>query len=187
MSRDDYDVAFADGAVASQSLFQASAAAAHLGNMTASPILNGGLIVLQAQRDAAETDPQAAQNFYEVMAQGGEADGVLQLLNRRSLKPGEDRAYLVAKAMTHYRVMVVGQDMDDLARTNHMLSARDMHEATELAETLAGRRPRALSIARASYTLPVFNSGLADKTNTLVNKIDEIDWLGDINLTPIKW
>ena len=105
VSRDDYDVAFADVSVSAQSLFQASAAAAHLGNLTASPILYGGLIVLQAQRDVAEADPLAAQNFYDAMAQGGEADGVLQLLNRRSLKPGEDRAYLLAKAMEHYRVM----------------------------------------------------------------------------------
>ena len=184
VSRDDYDVAFLDVAAEPQSLFQASAAATNLGNLTTSPMLYGGLLVLQAERGITEADPLAAQNFYDVMAQGGEADGVLQLLNRRALKPGEDRAYLLAKAMAHYRVMVVGHDMDDLARTNYMLSAQDMREAADLAETLTGHRPHALSIARASYTLPVFNSRLAEKNDEFMG---EIDWIGDLNLKPIAW
>ena len=108
----------------------------------------------------------------------------MQLLNRRTLKPGEDRAYLLAKAMAHYRVMVVGHDMDDIARTNHMLSARDLREAADLAEALAGHRPRALSIARASYTQPVFNRRLADTRDAFVG---EIDWIGDVNLKPMAW
>ena len=183
VSRDDYDVAFVDVAAAPQSLFQASAAAASLGNMPVSPLLHGGLIVLQAERDIAEADPLAARNFYEVMAQGGESNGVMQLLNRRALKPGEERAYLLSKAMEHYRVMVVGQDMDDLARACNVLSARDLREAADLAETLAGRRPHALSISRANYTLPVFNGRMAERLDKLDERDAsdefEIDWIGD--------
>jgi nickel-dependent lactate racemase len=182
VGRDDYDVAFLDVMAAPQTLFEASAAAASFGNMPASPLLQGGLIVLQAQRDLAEAHPLAAQNFYDVMAQGGEADGILNLLDRRALKPGEDRAYLLAQAMTQFRVMVVGDEMDDLARTNAMLHARNLREATELAESLAGHRLHALSVARAAYTRPVFNARLAGKSDSFEDEDNEIDWLKDIDL-----
>jgi hypothetical protein len=181
VGHDDYDVAFLDADDPPQTLFQASAAVAHLGNMPASPLLHGGLMVLQTQRGLAEADPQAAQNFYEVMAQGGQADGVLQVLNRRALRPGEDRAYLLAKAMSHYRVMVVGDDMDDLARASALLSARNLREAADLAESLAGRRPRALSIARAAYTRPVFSARYSDETER-IGSLGEIDWLDNVEL-----
>ena len=82
---------------------------------------------------------------------------------------------------------MVGHDIDDLARTNHMLSARDMREAAELAETLAGRRPHALSVARASYTLPVFNSRLAEQADAFADEIGEINWIDDVDLKLVKW
>ena len=171
---DDYDIMFVDSASKPMTTFEASAVVARLGNMPGSPLMFGGVMVMEVVADEItdevadtvaddrETASAAAaiQNFNDVMGMASEAGEVLKFLDRHVLKPGEEQAYLFSKAQEHYRVILVGEQSEDLARLCHCLSARDLRDGAELAESLVGHRPRAVIVSRPSFIVPLMG-GLA--------------------------
>ena len=192
---DDYDVLFVEPADKSLTsltppmpltLFEGSAIVARLGNMPSSPLMYGGVMVMEVTPDAVADEPLAepAQHFYDAMGMTSTADEVMKFLDRHVLKIGEEQAYLFAKALEHYRVIFVGEHADELAQLCHCFSAHDWRDAAELAESLVGHRPRVLMVSRPSFTIPLMG-GMAmnlqeddeDRGQSNERKVDVVDVL----------
>ncbi len=159
---DDYDILFVESDDRPLNLFETSAIVARLGNMPSSPLMYGGVMVMEVAADDLDrvtglSGPVAAsaQHFYDAMGMTSTPDEVLKFLDRHVLKIGEEQAYLFAKALEHYKVIFVGEQADDLARLCHCLSARDWRDGAELAESLVGHRPRTLIVSRPRFTIPL--------------------------------
>lgn len=182
---DDYDVVFAITPQA-QTIYQVSAAVVALGKQSTSPLMHGGLIVVRANVTAPGDDGGGdAEDFYDALMLAREPDGVLRALGRSNLRPGQGQAYQLAQTIAQHRVMVVGKDIDDLARACHMLPARNWQEALDLTESLVGHRPRVLVVVRPEYTLPLFDARVrvaADHDIEWLNGVDvDVDVDGDAN------
>ncbi len=167
-----YDIVIADAGT--DSLYRASQTAIQIGLAPDSALQRGGVLVLpMAQADAnepAESDASAAYDFYEALANGSNTEEVIQLLSRRSLVPGEDRAYLLAHVLQRNPIIAVGLRQSDQAR--HVISVRNITEAAELAETFIGHRPRTLFLPRALSAVPVnTRTAASDADDALVDEL----------------
>lgn len=150
-----YDIVIAEAGT--NSLYRASQTAIQIGLAPDSALQRGGVLVLpMAQAEAhepADNDAPEAYDFYEALARGSNTEEVIQLLSRRTLAPGEDRAYLLAHVLQRNPIIAVGLRESDQAR--HVISVRNISEAAELAETFIGHRPRTLFLSRALSAVPV--------------------------------
>ena len=154
-----------------------------------SPLMQGGVIMLLAQcgTDLSSLQSEISQRFYDAMTAGRDTEMVMAMLKQRVLLPGEDRAYLLAQSMQHYKVMVVSPDeaCERLARACHFIAVRDMTEAVDLAESLVGGRPNALVLSDAHYTLPVYSPAMqyaSQQTRDDALNLTWLDGLDDIDV-----
>jgi hypothetical protein len=137
-------------------LYSAVRAPIHLSMTPDAALVRGGIVVLpdlhrDVAHNAAEIDEIDA--FYDALDIGADSEEVIRHLRGRSLGPGESRAYLLAHALQQHPIIAVSADGARTAR--HLIPARDITEAAELAETLLGRRPHTLVLSRALSSLPV--------------------------------
>ena len=187
--RDDYDVIVADKPYGYASLYEASAVPINIAGASMSPLMQGGVIMLSAQcgTDLSSLQSEISQRFYDAMTAGRDTEMVMAMLKQRVLLPGEDRAYLLAQSMQHYKVMVVSPDeaCERLARACHFIAVRDMTEAVDLAESLVGGRPNALVLSDAHYTLPVYSPAMqyaSQQTRDDALNLTWLDGLDDIDV-----
>jgi lactate racemase len=158
--RDDYNIVVADGhASRRHTLYQASQAAVRIGLSEDPVLVKGGVLILPARCEDTDEESSNERNFYEALSNATDMDTVIHQLGERGLRPGEQRAYMLAQTVVaqKYRVIVVGEDCAGLARSCGMISAHDMLEAASLAETLIGRRPRVLIMPPGNRLTPVYN------------------------------
>ena len=167
-----YDIVIADAGT--NSLYRASQTAIRIGLAPDSALQRGGVLVLpMAQAEAnepASNDMPEAYDFYEALSSGSNTEEVIQLLSRRALAPGEDRAYLLAHVLQRNPIIAVGLRESDQAR--HVISVRNISEAAELAETFIGHRPRTLFLPRALSAVPVnTRTAASEADDALVNEL----------------
>lgn len=125
-------------------------------------MLGGSLILpVDAWADALE-DSEESRAFYDVLTNAPTPDHVIEQLQGRSLKRGEDRAYLLAHVMQRHHVIAAGAPREQLARDSHFVPSRDVREAGELAESYAGHTPRALVVRHARRSHPAFAGSFYD-------------------------
>lgn len=154
-----YDVVLAGvGAPKDVNLYQASRAATYLG-LSARPVIRpGGVIILPAPIPEGAGQGPGEQNF--ITALRGQADlaGMAARMEMQGCQPGEQRAYLIARLLRRYRVIVVGAEHPGVARDAHLAPVPTMDEAFALARVWCGARqaaPRLLIVPHALQTIPV--------------------------------
>ncbi len=138
-------------------LYDASREAIRMSLVRNSVLMRGGTLILPVDgwADGLE-DSEESRAFYDALTNAPTPDRVIEHLQGRSLKKGEDRAYLLAHVMKRHHVIAAGAPREQLARKSHFLPANDVREAGELAESYAGRAPRALVVRHSRRSLPGF-------------------------------
>lgn len=154
-----YDVVLAGvGAPKDANLYQASRAATYLG-LSAQPVIRpGGVIILPAPIPEGAGQGPGEQNFIAALRGHPDLAGMVARMEAHGCQPGEQRAYLIARLLRRYRVIVVGAEHPDVVKDAHLAPVATMDEAFALARVWCGVRqaaPRLLIVPHALQTIPV--------------------------------
>jgi hypothetical protein len=157
--------------------YAASRAAINIGLAADSALERGGVLVLPAIEAQQADEAGEVEAFYDALENGATTEDVIRRLSGRALRPGESRAYMLAHVMQRHPIITVADATEHTPR--HVINVRTLTEATELAETVLGNRPRTLVLQRARSALPVVSrfGRSARETDEMVN-----DLLRDIDL-----
>lgn len=151
-----YDVLLPDSTHRS-GLYDASLEAIRMSLMRNPVLMRGGSLILPIDGWADDQeDSEESRAFYDALTNAPTPDRVIEQLQGRSLKKGEDRAYLLAHVMQRHHVIAAGAPREQLARRSHFVPSKDVREAGELAESYAGHTPRALVVRHSRRSLPGF-------------------------------
>lgn len=143
-----------------QSLFDAVSAVVAQGLSPTSVLAQGGTLIVPVT-DGMGDESQAAQAFYDALTNADSPEQAVHLLRGRTLREGEERAYLLAQLLQRHRVIAVGTPREQLARSSHFIPARTVTEALEITESLVDHPLRVLLVKRPRVTRPVFSPFLA--------------------------
>ncbi len=166
-----YDLLIAEPGAAS--IYSASRAAIQIGLAHDSALMRGGVMLFPVDPALAEENDGEYAQFVGALEAGGSTADVIRQLANRALEPGEDNAYLLAHVIQRHPVIAVGLDASESPR--HILGARTMAEAAELAETVLGHKPRVMVLPRALSAVPVasrFRRSDDDVVDDLLRDID---------------
>ncbi len=99
------------------------------------------------------------QRFLAAMRHGGGPATIVERYRREGVRPGEQRAYIVALMLQDVRVAIVGADDPDLARSIGFDPFATMEEALGWASEYLGTPASCLVVPHALQTLPVVTAG----------------------------
>jgi len=136
-----------------RSLYQASRAATYVGLAAHPVVADGGLIVCCADLPLGVGDGPGETNFGALLAA---TERPLDLVARgcvEPLGPGGQRAYMVAKLMTRYRVGMVGGGDRRLIESLGLLAYTTVDEAVAAARRVRGPGARVLAVADGLDTI----------------------------------
>ncbi len=152
-----YDVVVAGvGAPKDVNLYQASRAATYIGLSSRPVIRPGGVVILPAPIPEGAGQGVGERNFIAALRGSADLVAMMEAMRRNGCLPGEQRAYMVAQLLAHYRVIVVGARDEDVVRAAHFTPAATMEAAFALAAEWSGNAaPRVLIVPHALQTIPV--------------------------------
>jgi nickel-dependent lactate racemase len=136
-------------------LYQASRAASYLQCAPTPVVRKGGVIIIPAECPEGAGEGAGEQRFLEAMQVPGGIDEVIASARTHGIRPGEQRAYVMATVLKDVTVIVAGVKTPDDTRAVGLKPARDLDEALELAVDITGTHSRALIVPHALLTLPI--------------------------------
>ena len=137
------------------SLYQAVLGALFVG-MAPSPVVRpGGVILLPARTPEAVGQGINAQNFFGALQGVRPLDALITELLERGYRPGEARAFQLARLLEQNEVVVIGSEFPAMVKACHLHAAADLEEAVDLTRWLLGDDLDALIISHALHTLPI--------------------------------
>lgn len=150
------DIAVAGvGAPKDANLYQASRAATYLQFAPTPVVRPGGVVILPAICPEGAGDGAGEQRFLAAMRDGGGPEAIVERVRREGIRPGEQRAYIVASMLTAVRVAIVGAANPELARSVGFDPFPDMAAALTWAADQVGTPASCLIVPHALQTLPV--------------------------------
>lgn len=151
-----YDVAVAGvGFPKDANLYQASRAPSYLFFAPTAVVRPGGYFVVAAPCQEGAGEGTGEQRFLETMRRAPDMRTVLDEARRFGYKPGEQRAFVMAKVMEHCPVIIVGSECPDIVRDAKMIPAATMEEAFAIVTRALGSDLDALVVPHALLTLPI--------------------------------
>jgi len=151
-----YDVVFAGVPVPKDAnLYQATRAQTYIAFPRVPLVREDGWIVSAASCGEGAGLGPGEKEFLQLMQAGSNALEVLAHVRTERYAAGGQRALLLAKALTHHRLMMVGMRDPDLARRCHMVGARDANDAMQVLVPALGSDARVLVVPNALAVLPV--------------------------------
>ncbi|MBI2886032.1 MAG: nickel-dependent lactate racemase [Chloroflexi bacterium] len=152
----DFDVVVAGvGYPKDANLYQASRAASYLVFAPEPVVRKGGIIIIPMRCEEGAGQGVGEKRFFERIKSATTMQEVLDEARRHGYKPGEQRAFVMAKVLEHCDVVIVGSDCPDEVAAAHMIPADDLHEALEICQQRLGQRLRVAVVPHALLTLPV--------------------------------
>jgi nickel-dependent lactate racemase len=136
-------------------LYQASRAASYLQFAPTPVVRRGGVIVIPAACPEGAGEGIGEQRFLAAMQGPGGVDGVVERARRDGIRPGEQRAYIMARVLQDISVIVADVDNPEVARAVGFVPARDIDEALNVALERVGAPATALVVPHALLTLPI--------------------------------
>ncbi len=129
-----YDIVVAGvGHPKDANIYQASRAVTYT-YFSPRPVLKeDGVIIIPAPCDEGAGQGLGEERFFEAMRDAAGPDEVVSRLTDRVTMAGEQRSFLLARALQGCRVIFVGSQADDQVRACHMATAATMEEALALA------------------------------------------------------
>lgn len=145
-------------------LYQASRAASYLQFAPTPVVRRGGVIVIPAACPEGAGEGVGEQRFLAAMSVPGGVSGVVERARRDGIRPGEQRAYVMARVLEDVSVIVAGVEDPATARAVGFVPARDLDEALALALARVGTPATALVVPHALLTLPIVERQAAGAT-----------------------
>lgn len=140
-------------------LYQASRAPSYLSFAPTPVVRPGGYYILPARCEEGAGEGTGEQRFLETMRQASSMQAILDDARRYGYKPGEQRAFVMAKVMEQCHVIVVGSECPDVVRAVKMIPAATMDEAFAIVTKALGTDLEALIVPHALLTLPIVQEG----------------------------
>ena len=136
-------------------LYQASRAASYLQYGPTPVVRPGGVIIIPAACPEGAGEGAGEQRFLEAMQHPGGLAGIIADARANGIRPGEQRAYVMANVLSDVTVFVAGTECPDETRAIGCVPAADIDEALKLAVDRVGTPATALVVPHALLTLPV--------------------------------
>lgn len=136
-------------------LYQASRAASYLYFAPTPVVRDGGVLIIPARCQEGAGEGLGEQRFLEAMRSAPDVGFILQDARAHGYKPGQQRAFVMAKVLEKCPVIIVGAEDPDVVSQAKMIPAATMEEALERAGRLLGRELDVLIVPHALHTLPV--------------------------------
>jgi lactate racemase len=151
-----YDIAVAGvGHPKDANLYQASRGPTYLYFAPTTVVRPGGVIIVPARLEEGAGEGVGEQRCYEALRDAESIKALLDELRARPFRAGEQRAYMIAQALSGCDIIVVGSECPAIVRDMKMLPAETMGAAFELAMERVGADARALVVPHALMALPV--------------------------------
>lgn len=157
-----YDAAVAGvGYPKDANLYQASRAASYLQFAPTPVVRRGGVIVLPATCPEGPGQGVGEQRFARAMAEASSPEELIDRVRREGLRPGEQRAYVMAAVLAECTVIVAGAERPDGFQEMGFAVASSVPEALTRAAEIVGPEASVLVVPHAMLTLPIVRSGVA--------------------------
>ena len=152
-----YDIAIGGvGYPKDMNLYQTSRSATYLFFAPTPVVRPGGVIIIPAKTPEGVGDGTGEKNFLEIMRSAKDMKSLIDDLTHKGYPPGAQRAFVMAKVLEVNSVIIVGSDTPDLVEALHMIPARDMDQALELAGNMIDKSSiDVLIVPHSLLTLPV--------------------------------
>jgi nickel-dependent lactate racemase len=152
---DQVDLAIAGvGYPKDANLYQASRAASYLQFAPIPVVRSGGVIVIPAQCPEGAGAGAGEQRFKAAMSQPGGPGAVIARARSDGIRPGEQRAYIMARVLQDVTVIIAGAENPDEVKAVGCLPAATVDEALAMAREQVGVPATALVVPHALLTLP---------------------------------
>jgi lactate racemase len=136
-------------------LYQASRAASYLQFAPTPVVRPGGAIVLPATCPEGAGEGVGERRFFAAMSAPGGPAAVIERARRDGIRPGEQRAYVMARVLEEVAVIVAGSERPEIAAAMGFRVAPTIEAALDLALQIAGSTTSCLVIPHALLTLPI--------------------------------
>ncbi len=151
-----YDVVVAGvGYPKDVNLYQATRAASYLYFAPTPVVKPGGFIIVPAPCDEGPGQGVGEQRFFEMLRNAPDVQSILEDARRYGLKPGEQRAFIMAKVLEGCRVIIAGAKDQEMVRLAKMIPASDLDEAFRIVSAELGGKAEVLIVPHALLTLPI--------------------------------
>lgn len=155
-----YDIAIAGvGYPKDVNLYQASRAASYLQFGPTPVVRKGGVIIVPAGCPEGAGEGAGEQRFLAAMQEPGGISGVVERARSDGIRPGEQRAYIMARVLEDVTVIFAGVERPDETRKIGCVPARSMEDALAFAVERVGTPARAIVVPHALLTLPIVGGG----------------------------
>jgi nickel-dependent lactate racemase len=152
------DIAVAGvGAPKDVNLYQASRAASYLQFAPRPVVRDGGVIILPAGCPEGPGDGEGERNFAAAMRSGTPGE-IIRRIRGAGLRPGEQRAYIMAQVLERVRVILAGADDPRALAGMGFELASSLDEALAMAVAYVGTPAHMLAVPHALLTLPIVQS-----------------------------
>ena len=147
-----------------ENLYQASRAATYLQFAPVPVVRPGGVIILPAACPEGAGQGAGERRFRAAMAGPGGPAEVIERVRRAGIRPGEQRAYVVATMLEKVQVIVAGAADPAEVRAVGFMPAVDIGEALNKATEIVGRPASAVVVPHALLTLPIVAGDGVDRS-----------------------
>jgi nickel-dependent lactate racemase len=136
-------------------LYQASRAASYLQFAPTPVVRSGGVIVIPAACPEGAGQGAGEQRFLAAMSGPGGPPAVIERARRDGIRPGEQRAYVMALVLQDVEVIVAGIEDPSVALKAGCIPAASLEEALRLSASRVGETADVLIVPHALTTLPL--------------------------------
>jgi nickel-dependent lactate racemase len=138
-----------------QNLYQASRAASYLQFAPTPVVRPGGVIIVPAACPEGAGEGAGERRFLAAMQEPGGVAAIIANARSQGIRPGEQRAYIMARVLQDVCVVFAGVEDAAPVRRIGCLPAVSLDEALCLAVQRVGRPASALVVPHALLTLPI--------------------------------
>lgn len=136
-------------------LYQASRAASYLQFAPTPVVRRGGVIIIPAACPEGAGAGAGEQRFKAAMNQPGGIESIIARARADGIRPGGQRAYIMARVLQDVTVIVAGADDPEEVRAIGCIPAATMEESLNYAVDRVGTPATALVVPHALLTLPI--------------------------------
>ncbi len=113
-----------------------------------------GVLAVAAPCQEGAGEGTGEERFFATMKEAPDMQTILHDARTKGYKPGEQRAFVMAKVMEENDVIVVGSECPDIIRDVHMIALDTMDDLFQLVQDRFGADARVLIVPHALQTLP---------------------------------
>jgi len=136
-------------------LYQASRAATYIG-LSATPLISpSGVIIVAARCLEGAGLGRGEQRFFTSLAQATDLQKLLAEFRRTGCQAGEQRAYLLARVLLKYEVVVAGSLCPEVVTACHLVSAATLDDAFVYARRRCSSAAQVLYLPHPLQSLPI--------------------------------